>query len=85
MSRRNHLLIQRLEVPNTLAIVIHFIPPPEPHQYPTTYVLDSPEIKCNQQDCDDKLDNEALDEYGAEYVKSNRRKLNTTEKTSVKT
>jgi hypothetical protein len=42
----NHLLIKRLIVPHTLALVIHFIPPTQSNQYPPTYILHCPKVNA---------------------------------------
>lgn len=64
-----NLLVQRLEVPHTLPLFIHFVPPTQSHQDPTTNILDSPEIQRYQEYRDNELDHEALNEYGAQDVK----------------
>jgi hypothetical protein len=70
-----HLLIKRLIVPHTLALVIHFVPPTQSNQYPPTYILHCPKVKCDEEHCNNKLDDKALDEDRAQNVKCKGGKL----------
>lgn len=68
-------MIQALEFPNALSLLIYLIPPPQPNQYPPAHILDNPEIESGQKDRHNEDDHKAVEEESRQHVESQCRSL----------